>query len=109
MQINLPRKIRAKKKMTTNNGFHIIIIIYSTQVIIKQSWKSYHLVTSPPFPSETAFLACRAKNKIVIFPEKKKKSEIRLKSEEFSSLIYTGEISPDKSNVHKSVDKGTNG
>ena len=47
MQINFPRKIRAKKKMTTINGFHIIIIIYSIQVIIKQSWKSYHLVTSP--------------------------------------------------------------
>ena len=40
MQINFPGKIRAKKKMTTNNGFSMIII-YSTQVIIKQSWKSY--------------------------------------------------------------------
>ena len=86
MQINFLGKIRAKKKMTTNNGSHIIIIIYLTHIIIKKSWKSYYLVTSPPpFQSQTAFLACRAKNKILIFPEKKK-SEIRFKSEEFSSL-----------------------
>ena len=51
MQINFLRKIRAKKKMTTNNGSHIIIIIHSTHIIIKQSWKSYYLVTSPaPLP-----------------------------------------------------------
>ena len=61
MQVNFPGKIEAKKKMTTNNGFHIIITIHSTRVIIKKSWKSYHLVTSP-LPSETAFLASRAKN-----------------------------------------------
>ena len=58
MQINFPGKIRAKKKLTTDNGFDIIIIIHSTQVIIKLSWKSYQLMTPP---SETAFLACRAR------------------------------------------------
>ena len=50
MQINFPGKIKAKKEMTTNNGFHIIIIIPLTQVIIKQSWKSCHLVTHPLLP-----------------------------------------------------------
>ena len=52
MQINFPGKIRAKKKMTTNDGFHIIVIIHLTQVIIKQRWKNCHLVTPPPYQKQ---------------------------------------------------------